>query len=226
LLSRLCTRRGLRILVSSEKPDWRGDIGKGFAGTRHRVEFGPLTPENMVAHDLVVPLTLADAERVRRCPPEARERALPVPPEPVLQLCEDKYEFNQALCEKGFGQYVPRMANGVDLSPPYILKKRKGEWGQDCYIVGDRDDEGRLIDLVKSPRFFRQEIVPGAVEYATHILFVNNRIVKSLNIQYVFEKEIPIKGQDSRHYRIIRGCAHLELFREILSAIGFQGCVA
>ncbi len=40
---------------------------------------------------------------------------------------------------------------------------------------------------------------------------------------YEFENETPIKGRDPTLYKIIHRCAYLDLFRIVLSAIGFQG---
>jgi predicted ATP-grasp superfamily ATP-dependent carboligase len=209
--------------VSCEKPDWQEDIGRGFSRTKHRLEFGSITPESFEEFDLVVPLTLSDLHLVRRYLPVLARNPIPVPSEQCVRLCHDKYEFNQRLIHEGFARYIPRMGNGLELEPPYILKKRTGEWGKDCYIIRDRRDEKALLERVMDPAFFCQEIISGQFEFATHILFTGNRIVKSLTLMYEFESETPIKGQDQDLQRFICRCAHLELFGRILRTIGFQG---
>lgn len=50
----------------SFKRDWQEDITRGFYRTRHKVEFGSITPESFGEFDLVVPLTIADLIQVRR----------------------------------------------------------------------------------------------------------------------------------------------------------------
>ncbi len=222
-LSSFFPRRSLRVLMSCEKPDWQEDIERGFSRTRHKVEFGSITPESFGGFDLVVPLTLADLSRVRRSLPLLSRNPLPVPSEQCVRLCHDKYEFNQTLINAGFGRHIPRIGNGRELEPPYILKKRTGEWGQDCHIIRDRHDEMALIERVGDPAFFCQEIIRGQFEFATHILFTGDRIIKSLNLLYEFESETPIKGQDRELQRVICRCAYLELFGKILRTIGFQG---
>jgi len=155
--------------------------------------------------------------------PLLTKNPIPVPSEQCEQLCHDKYEFNQRLIIAGFGRHIPSMGNGLELEPPYILKKRTGAWGQGCHIIRDRQDEKALLERVMDPAFFCQEIISGKFEFATHILFVGDRIVKSLNLMYEFESETPIKGQDRELARVICGCAYLELFGSILRTIGFQG---
>lgn len=221
LLALLSPGRGLRILVSSAKPDWQEDIASGFSRTRHTVEFGEM--QNAVRYDLVIPLTFADQKEARDWSGAMNGKSIPVPSEECVQLCDNKYEFNRAMSEAGFGRYIPKMANGAELAPPYILKKRVGEWGKNCTMVLNRQDEGAVLDRLRDPEYFCQEIVAGKFEFATHILFVGNRIVKSLNIMYAFDSEFPIKGQDVNLYRVIHRCPYLKLFRRILQTIGFQG---
>jgi hypothetical protein len=222
-LALLSHGEGLRILISSAKPDWQDDIASGFSRSLHKVEFGPITPENAVKYDLVIPLSFADQDEVRRWPSQGSKRSIPVASEECVRLCDNKFEFNRALAEAGFGRYIPKMGNGRELSPPYIVKKRVGEWGQGCTMVFNPRDEIAVLEQLHNPQYFTQEIIRGPFEFATHILFVNNKIVKSLNIMYAFDQECPIKGQDVNVYRVIHRCPYLKLFSRILQTIGFQG---
>ena len=90
-------------------------------------------------------------------------------------------------------------------------------------MIHDLDEETDAGEQVNDPAYFCQEIIRGRGEFATHILFVKDRIVKSLNIMYEFESETPIKGQDNVLYQIIHRCPYLGLFSDILRSIGFQG---
>jgi hypothetical protein len=76
---------------------------------------------------------------------------------------------------------------------------------------------------LRSAQYFCQEIIPGPFEFATHILFLGNKIVKSLNIMYAFDSKFPIKGQDVNVYRVVHRCPYLKLFGRILQTIGFEG---
>jgi hypothetical protein len=213
-------RRGLRVLMS-EKPEWHEGLKIGFAGTRHEVQFRAISPDNLGEFDLVVPLTTQDLLQACRFSSLLIKNPIPIPSERCVMLCNDKYKFNETLISAGFGEYIPRI--GAKLDPPYILKKRIGCWGQDCHMIHTREDELAFLEKVNDPAFFCQEIIKGTREFATHILFVNDRIVKSLNIMYEFEQDTPIKGQARSLYLMIHRCPYLRLFSSILKSIRFQG---
>ena len=90
-------------------------------------------------------------------------------------------------------------------------------------MVRNHHDEWKLRDQLSDPAFYRQEIIRGRNEFATHILFTENRIVKSLDVRYEFESDIPIKGQDRPLYTAVGKCDYLDLFATILRSIGFEG---
>ena len=219
LLALLCSGGAKKILFSGQ-PDWTGYIKDGFRRLPHQVDFGPITADSYERYDAVVPLTIAALDEARRYS-RVKKISIPVPSAESVCLCNDKYEFNQALIRAGFGDYLPRMGNAIE--PPYILKKRVGWWGNDCYIIRNRDDERAQLDRITDPEFFCQELIPGPVEFATHILFVEGRIVKALNIKYEFASDIPIKGQDADLLKVVHRCRYLDLFARVLRTIQFEG---
>ena len=221
LLALLFSGYGKRILFSG-KPDWFEDIKSGFHGLPHRIEFGSITEDSFRCYEIVVPLSLPALKEARRhCP--LRKPALPLPSEESVRLCDDKYELNQALVKFGFGHCIPKMARGVALPTPYILKKRVGSWGKDCYIIRNSEDEAAQLDRIRDLDYFCQEIVRGRSEFATHILFVDGRIVTALNIEYQFAIETPIKGQDKEQLKVVHRCQYLDLFARVLRTIQFEG---
>ena len=221
LLALLSAEGAMRILFSGH-PEWIDDIKSGFRRLPHQIEFGSITEDSFQRYDIVVPLSLNALEEARRHSP-LQKNALPLPTAESVHLCNDKYEFNRALMKAGFGQYIPKMAQGLALTPPYILKKRIGVWGKDCYIIHNHDDEEAQLDRITDPNYFCQELIPGSSEFATHILFVDGRIVKALNIKYVFASDTPIKGQNAEHLRFVHRCPYLDLFAQVLRTIQFEG---
>ena len=203
------------------KPDWTERIQGGFRRTRYRVEFGDISTENLDKFDVIVPLTEKDFECLRRSSGSSRKNRIAVPSEQCTQLCNDKLALNEALILAGFGAYIPSMGRG--LTPPYILKKRIGEWGVDCHIIRNRTDEQTFSQQLDDPAYFCQELIGGPSEFATHILFMGGQIVKALNVMYEFATETPIKGQDQGLYTVIRRCPHLKLFARMLRSINFEG---
>jgi predicted ATP-grasp superfamily ATP-dependent carboligase len=170
----------------------------------------------------VVPLSLPALEEARRHSP-LQKNSLPLPTAEAVRLCDDKYEFNRALIDAGFGRYIPEMAEGRALTPPYILKKRIGIWGKDCFIISNPVDEQRQLDRITDPEYFCQKFIAGPTEFCTHILFVNGRIVKALNIKYEFASSAPIKGQDAPHLMVICRCPYLDSFARVLRTVRFEG---
>jgi hypothetical protein len=220
LRARVLPEKRLHILMS-DFPDWEGCIRDGFCRSRHQVEFGPISRASFEKFDLVVPLKIEDLVLVSRWPELAAKNPLPLPSEESVLLCDDKLRFNETLIQKGFGSYIPRM--GAALDPPYILKERVGAWGQGCSMIYSREDESGVSDKLNDPRFFRQEIIGGSREFATHVLFAKGQIVKSLNLMFEFGGQSSIKGKEREFYKVIHRCPYLNLFAKILRAIDFQG---
>jgi hypothetical protein len=224
-LTRLLGGESRRILMS-DAPEWadrtKDEIRTGFSHTHHKMEFGTVSPLSFAQYDLVVPWALSDLKQFRQWPQSLVKNTIPIPSEESVSLCDDKYQFSRTLIDKGFGSYIPRLGIGLGQAP-YILKKRTGVWGKECWMIRDRDDELQFLDQLNDPAYFSQEIIRGPREFATHILFANGRIVKSLNIMYEFDTDLPIKGQDRWSFRVIYRCPYLRLFARILTSIGFQG---
>jgi hypothetical protein len=212
--------KSLRILFSG-KPDWSEDIKKGFNRSRHTLKFGPLSAQGFSEFDLVMPLEIPDLMAAQQWPQLLGKNPIPIPSKESILLCNDKYKFNQALIERGFGSHIAAM--GRNLKPPYILKKRISEWGKECWMIQNAEEEMHVLDKLNDPAFYRQKIVRGRYEFAAHILFVEKKIVKSLNIMSEFESDIPIKGRVRPLYTVIHQCPYLDLFARILYSIKFQG---
>jgi predicted ATP-grasp superfamily ATP-dependent carboligase len=218
----LLSSGGAKKILFSTNPAWAETIQRGFRRLPHQVEFGSITAESFERYDIVVPLTIPDLEVARRHA-RLRKNALPLPSAESVRLCDDKYRFNQALIKAGFGRYIPKMQQGMGLTPPYILKKRTGWRGQGCYLIRNHADQEAQLDRIMNPQYFCQELIPGTTEFATHILFAGGRIVKALNIKYEFESDTPIKGQNAALLQVVHRCPCLDLFERILRTIRFQG---
>jgi hypothetical protein len=210
----------MRILCSN-KTDWKKQIETGFRFTEHTIEFDELSDNNIQNYDLIVPLTIPDLKWLNEKRHLVPDNPIPIPTLGCIQLCNDKYLFNQELIANGFSPLIPPMGNPLPF--PYILKKKIDGWGQNSYIVTDAYQEQELVDLIHHPGYFTQMIIPGACEYATHILFKNQQIICSLTIKYGFESSTPIKGKDTIAYRGLSRCLYLDLFASILRFIGFDG---
>ncbi len=216
----LAPGRKVKILFSN-KPVWVRAIRKGFQFSRHQIAFDDFTVENIIAYDLLIPLTIRDAKFLSAHRSLITEQAIPVPGIDSINLCDDKYLLNQMLIKKGFGEFIPEMDG--ELSFPYILKRRIDEGGGNTCLVSSTEQERALGDLLTDPNYFTQKHIAGASEYAMHILFRDQKVICSLNIKHVFNSESPIGGNDKKVYSKISPNSFLDLFSSILRSIKFEG---
>ena len=210
----------LRILFSGYL-EYEPAIRGGFNRLPHAVRFGAISAESFSQVDLVVPFFSSELLQIDKWSTSPVRSPIPFPSEECISLCDDKCRLNQMLINTGFERHVPRTGSGIE--PPYILKKRHSVWGKESRLIRDRSDEWRVLAQLSDPEFYRQEIIPGRREFATHILFTEHKIVKSLTIMHEFENDTSILGQQLPLYHVIHRCPYLDLFAEILRRIGFQG---
>jgi ATP-grasp domain len=220
LESRLLSKRKIKILFSN-KEEWKSDILRGFESTNHEIVFDDFSSSNLKDYDLIVPLTIPDLIYLNEVRELIVDNAIPIPSKSSILLCDDKYLFNKELIDKGFGEFIPKM--GGELKYPYILKKKIDNWGQNSHIVFDKLQEQSFANIINSPNYFTQDFILGKCEYATHILFKEQKVVRSLNIKYSFDKESPIKGKDRQRYQTICQCPYIDIFSNILKSIHFEG---
>ncbi len=217
---RLFSNRKIRILFSSH-PGLEDPIRKGFKFTQHEIEFRELSQSNIKDFDLVVPLTINDLKYLNKIRNEIIDNPIPIPSLESIELCDDKHLLNQALIANNFGIYVPKIGGSQNF--PYILKKKIDYAGENSHIIHDVQEEQHFSEALNNPDYFTQELITGPLEYATHILFKNQKIVHSINIEYTFETETPIKGKTKSSYlKVCRSPYDMEFF-SILKSIGFEG---
>lgn len=192
-----------------------------FRFSRHNIRFEDFTTENIAGCDLVIPLTMSALRFSDKHRHLLLSNPIPIPTKSVMDTCDDKFLFSKSLIDAGFSDYTP--AIGRQLYFPYVLK-RKVSWSSNhVFIIGDEDAEHQYSEQLESDDFYCQEMILGESEYATHILFKDNRIIKSLSFETQFEIDKPIKNQVNHSAHRICKCLYLDVFAEILRAVGFEG---
>lgn len=213
-------RRKLRILFS-RREDWEPLLRDAFRHTPHRVAFDAFTPANLAGHDLTVPLTIADLKFLCSDQP-GYFGVLPMPSLRSVDVCDDKLLFNRTLADAGLGRYAPQVSDQPFY--PYIVKRRIDESGAHSHIVGSWAQERGLAAECHGQDYFRQALVPGNREYATHIVFDRGRIRYALTVEYLFSGDIYVKGRDRSTWAAAipnPGC--MGVFATILRTLEFQG---
>lgn len=220
LLSRIQKQRKWKIHFSCRE-EWIVPVRDGFRSTPHEIAFGELTADFVRDCDFVVAFTMGDLRRLAGERDLVAHYPIPIPSMECIDLCDDKVLLNRVLTEKGFGGLVPK--SGGALAFPFILKKKIDEFGKNSHILTNEHEKQALSEKLESPDYFVQEFLVGPKEYATHILFKNDRIVASINVEYGFAGGMSIKGKDRPIYTKVCRCPYLGLFSSILRMIGFEG---
>jgi hypothetical protein len=181
-----------RRIAFSQNADWEPYIRKGFASWPIEIVFAKLPELALDDFDLVVPLELTDTRWLAA--QDFNERnPIPVPPVEVIDLCDDKLAFDKALAAMGLGSHAA-LRNST--AYPYVLKPRRGAGSIGTHIVHREVDEQSLSTQLHDRDYFTQRLIPGCKEYATHINFIDGRVVSELTVEYVFETAQSIKGKD------------------------------
>lgn len=209
------------LFSNSMEQNWKENISQGFHYTKHKLEFKDFSRKNVKNYDCVVPIKINELVFSNNIPDLVKNNPIPIPSKESVLLCDDKNLFNSELAKRGFSKYIPKM--GGKQKYPYILKKKIDVSGENSHIIFNEKDEDLYKAKLKHKDYFTQEMIQGQSEYATHILFKNNKVICSLNIKYAFETDYPIKGKNSNNYTRVTSCPYLKLFSSILQSIGFEG---
>lgn len=210
-----------RRIAFSEQESWEPVLRNGFAGWSIDIVFANIPDLALEEFDLVVPLNVDDALWLAAQPVFNARNPIPMPSTEVINLCDDKQAFSNALVAAGFGMHVPLRATPTVY--PYILKKRRDHSSISTQIIRDAADERGLRNLAQDPEYFTQQLVLGCREYATHISFIGDSVVSELTLEYTFPTDQGIKLRSPVLYRRYTRCPDLALLVGILRALRFEG---
>ena len=219
---RLRFQRPLKLLFSP-KPEWEGALRKSFRFSKHAVRFEDFNAETLASCDLAVPMTLEDALFASKNLHLIGGSQVLIPQLGSIQLCNNKHLLNTHLIRHGFGKYVPRMLGDVGF--PYLLKKKIDNWGLNSHLVENVARETALLATLDEKDYFKQQLVPGSEEYATHLVVRDGKVLSSLTIKHSFRRDAFVFGMWGLRpeYRTVSPCNHLALFADILKSVGFCG---
>ena len=216
----ILSRRKLKILFST-KAERENDVRKSFRLLHHHISFDEFTPENFKKNDLIMPFNMSNLRIMIKNADLVKHNPVPTPTMEAVDICDDKYLFYQTLAAKGFEKDMPRV--GKNLNIPYIVKKKVAHMGLNCYVIDTPEKEEKYKSEINDPDYFCQEIVQGPKEYATHLIYKKGKMLAALNVIYIFSSPTYVKGVDKFICNKLGKCPHLELFGNILDAIGFEG---
>lgn len=203
-------------------PDWEPEIRERLPDA-YALTFADFDQQDVAAFDLVVPLRTADTELLARGFASGRDVRALFPHAEVLARCEDKLAFNEWLIANGFGRYVPRMTEPFEY--PYLVKARRGQWGEGIEIVHNAVEEELLWAPANPTESFRQQYVPGPIEQSTHLLVRSGEVRFRRHVEFVFDGRLYVKGHRARRWiqREVDLDEHMALFAAIVAKLGYEG---
>jgi hypothetical protein len=181
-----------RRILFGVKAGWNEAIASVLDAARFDCDVLPLE-RAAGRYDAVLPLNLEQQSIVRADPRAFGWRFL-VPGAETEALCHDKLRFNRFLNGSGLGDHSPRTWRSRDATPPFVLKRRRDEFGARSHVIADRAGLAAVAPLLDDPAYFAQALVEGVEEHTTHILAVNGVVLYQLHIAYEMSGAACIRG--------------------------------
>lgn len=204
-------------------PDWEDWLRRGSEAAGYEFAMRRLEEADFSGFDMVVPLRESERAALARRAAAGEAIAAIYTSAEAEALCADKLAFNRAMIRAGLGAYIPALLPCWPADPgayPVIVKQRRDRWGQNSHVVTGPPGPG--VPLEHETQFL-QAYIPGAEEWATHLLLRDGQVMFEASIRYTMPDGPYVKG---KHARALRGqwqgpSAYLPLFRRMLDQVGF-----
>lgn len=208
-------------ILFSKKEIWNDIISNSFKNTNIVVHFEEFTQADFSKFDLVVPLMVNDLSICIDRNIELRNQIIPIPSTEAFNICNNKLEFNKILKENRLCDFIPKIGN--DIPFPYILKKETGEYGATTFMINNHQEELKYAEFLNDGLHFKQELIQGNKEYASHIVFKNGKIESHIRICYTYDRENYIQGKMIYVSKAICKPEFDTEFTKVLKAINYEG---
>jgi hypothetical protein len=212
-----------RRILFGVKAGWNEAIASVADPSRFACDVVPF-PDADGDYDAVVPLTLEQQAELRTQPDRLAGRFL-VPDAATELLCHDKLRFNRFLVRAGFGDLVPRTCRLREASPPFVLKRRRDEFGARSHVIADDRMLATAAPLLDDPAYFAQTLVEGAEEHTAHVLALDGTVLHQLHVAYEMAGPACIRGQRDKplRSRLLAASAAPGLVERIVHLLGYTG---
>ena len=217
-----------RVLFGNA-PSWAPRISAGMEKAGHVYQMAPFAESDLSQFDALVPLTLGCYRVLDREKSSGRPVRSLWPRAEAVALADDKVRMSRHLEAHGFGAHVPKVWETLpedDSVYPLIARPSQGNWGRNAFIL--RSPRDAAVARLDSSHFL-QSYVPGADEYATHILLKAGEIRFTRTVHYRMfdagcETEPYVKGKQrqQRSMSWSRESPFLPLMKRILDSFGYS----
>lgn len=214
--------KSFKILFSL-KSDWASIISQSFKSTKVECFYENFEDADFKNFDLVIPLNIHDLMICNERRDELVNQIIPIPSAEAIHKCNQKNEFIDLLNKNGLNRFLPSINTALKF--PYILKNPIGEYGKSTFIISNKQDELKFAQELLNHVFIKQELISGKYEYATHVLFKNNKIINHVTLKYTHPKSEYVQGNSVYISKTLHNTnrKHLSEMESILRLIEFEG---
>ena len=185
------------------------------------MHFEEFSKSDFSKYDLVVPLVVKDLLICIERKNELINQIIPIPSLESFNICNNKLEFNNILKANGLSDFIPKI--GKEIKYPYILKKETGEYGATTFVINNAEDESKHSEMLVDGLHFKQELIQGNKEYASHIVFKNGQIESHIRVCYTYDREHYVQGKLIYVSKAICKPKFDAEFTKVLKAINYEG---
>jgi len=147
----------------------------------------------------------------------------------ALDTCGDKIRFQRFMVRAGFADLMPE-SWGRNATPrfPCVVKRNNKEGGAGVKVVRSAEELAATLAVRpfkgRRPVIF-QELIEGLVDYATHCVAVDGRIVWHVSYAYDIDPVTRVQTTDvhAHRRRIEAPAAALARFEQVLAALRYSG---
>src|SRR5262249_35772986 len=206
------------------QPVWTRELAHNVDRVRFQSTFGDLKGVDPADYDCIVPLSFADYEVLQNHQLFWGNKYWSPTPA-LVELCDDKLLLNQWLLENDFAELTPPLPEKNHNQFPYIVKKRRDWYGNNSFVIRNKDDERTMAPSIESPEYFCQAYIAGNVEFALHLLLVNDEVAYSHTVKYEFAERAYVMGHrfKAKKRSYPASSSQLATFVRVLSKLGYTG---
>jgi len=211
-------------VLFSKKDGWIPVLRKYLDKQKYTPVFEPFDDINYSYFDLILPLTNNDARYLNTNHSYLGvKKKILIPTNKSIDICDQKDIFSHFMNKNGFEKFNPKF--GSNISFPYVLKKKVGEWGDGISIIRNKRDEDNYDSELHSSEYYKQEYIEGKNEYTSHIIISDGKIIYDRTIEFLYNEKFYIKGKDYKPMSssMVDNNPFIRDFERILNKLEFQG---
>lgn len=221
----LSFKKRKKIIISA-KNDWMIKTEGKINVDKYKIKYvKKFKTKDLITSKAILPLFERDQLILENKFPRYFKKKCFTPGKDIINICEDKAVFNDFMVENGFKNLTPKSNKNLDI--PFVLKKRKDEFGQNTFIIDSESLLKQHFNKLQSNEFIKQELISGKNEFTTHFIFKNGKLIYDFTLKFEFKKDKYVKGVQSPPFKTANIKPHKTEFKNeiiaVLSKMNYEG---